>query len=179
MKRWLFIAALPIAVAAGLALSVALAGSPLGSEDARETDRGSAMPVPSEDNGPPAGDTIVEGGGSAGTNPAPDDPVVSGPVTSIDGIPEDECNPVHNIDACQRIAVEAAKADLAARLGIAPEAVEVSSVESTYWDGCLGVATPGTACIQIAIPGYRIVLTAGGAAYEYHADTAGTVALVP
>ncbi len=100
-------------------------------------------------------------------------------MTSIDDIPEDECNLVHNIDACERIAIGAAKADLAARLGVDPGDIEVSSVEATYWDGCLGIETPGMACIQIAIPGYRIVLAAGGVAYEYHTDTEGKVALVP
>jgi hypothetical protein len=180
VKRWLFITALPLAVAAGLALSVALAGSPFGSDGAA-TERegvGEAMPVPREDGAPPPADTVV-GDGAAGTEPAPDDPVVSGPVTSIDGIPENECNLVHNIDACERIAVDAAKADLAGRLEIAPDDIDVSVIESTYWDGCLGVETPGMACIQIAIPGYRIVLTADGIAYEYHTDTTGNVALVP
>ncbi len=67
MKRWLFIAALPVAIAAGLALSVAIAGSPFGGdetpppENAREVDGGSAMPVPPEDGGAPVDDTVVEG----------------------------------------------------------------------------------------------------------------------
>lgn len=183
MKRWLFVAALPVAVAFGLALSVAVAGSPFGADgtppggDAREVDGGSAMPVEPGDGAAPADDTLVEG--PDGSTPAPDDPVVSGPVTSIDDVPEDVCNLVHNIDACERVAIDAAKADLAARLGVDARGIEVSSVEATYWDGCLGIATPGMACIQIAIPGYRIVLEVGGVAYEYHTDTEGKVALVP
>lgn len=185
MKRWLFITALPLAVAGGLALSVAVAGSPFASdgnppqETVGESDGGSAMPVPPEDGSAPANDTIVVDDGAGDTAPGPDDPVVSGPVTSIDDIPENECNLVHQIDACERIAVGAAKADLAGRLGIAAEDIEVSAIESTYWDGCLGIETPGMACIQIAVPGYRIVLTADGVAYEYHTDTTGNVALVP
>lgn len=183
MKRWLFITALPLAVAAGLALSVAVAGSPFASDDpsseglVREGDQGSAMPVPSDDGTPPVTDTVVEDD-AGDTAPGPDDPAVS-PVTSIDDIPEDECNLVHNIDACERIAIDAAKADLTARIGVPAQDIEVSVIEATYWDGCLGIETPGMACIQIAVPGYRIVLTAEGVTYEYHADTTGKVALVP
>lgn len=183
MKRWLFITALPVAVALGLALSVAIAGSPFGADgttpggDAREVDGGGVMPSGPSDGAAPADDTIV--GNPDGSAPAPDDPVVSGPVTSIDDVPEDKCHLVHNIDACERLAVDAAKADLASRLGVDPGDIEISSVEATYWDGCLGIATPGMACIQIAIPGYRIVLEAGGVAFEYHTDTEGKVAIVP
>ncbi len=71
-------------------------------------------------------------------------------------------------------AVAAAREMLAKQLQIAPSAIQVILVEEVQWpDGCLGVRTPGMFCIQIVIPGYRVVLAVDGQRYTYHTDLEG------
>ncbi len=71
-------------------------------------------------------------------------------------------------------AVVAAREALVQRLQIAPEAIQVIAVEEVQWpDGCLGVRTPGVFCIQIVVPGYRVVLEVEGRRYVYHTDQDG------
>lgn len=65
--------------------------------------------------------------------------------------------------------VQQAVADLAARLGIAPEVITVLSVEAVTWpDSSLGCPQPGMAYLQVLVDGLRIRLSAKGALYEYH-----------
>lgn len=58
---------------------------------------------------------------------------------------------------------------LAARLGVAAAAVTVVSFTPATWpDGCLGIASPGTACTQALVPGWLAVLRSpGGLEYRY------------
>ena len=49
----------------------------------------------------------------------------------------------------------------------------VSQDETTWNDSCLGFAKPGESCTQVLTPGYRIVLKAASATYEYHTDMGG------
>lgn len=59
--------------------------------------------------------------------------------------------------------------DLAALLGLEPNAIEVVSVEMVVWpDGSLGCPQPGMAYIQVLQDGLRIRLAADGVVYEYH-----------
>jgi hypothetical protein len=65
-------------------------------------------------------------------------------------------------------------ADLSTRTGIDRAAVQVTSAEAITWsDGSLGCPQPGMAYPQVLIDGYRVVLTAEGRAYNYHADERG------
>lgn len=67
--------------------------------------------------------------------------------------------------------VARAKQDLASRLGIQSEAVQVLDVEEVQWsDSSLGCPKPGMMYAQVITPGYRIQLEAEGKVYEYHAD---------
>ncbi|MFC1466918.1 MAG: hypothetical protein ACFLMY_18955 [Candidatus Brachytrichaceae bacterium NZ_4S206] len=71
-------------------------------------------------------------------------------------------------------AVVAAREALAKQLRITSDAIQVISVEEVQWpDGCLGVRTPGVFCIQIVVPGYRVVLEVDGRRYTYHTDLEG------
>jgi hypothetical protein len=99
------------------------------------------------------------------------EPLQSTPVASLQPLPTDYTNP----------AIEAAKVDLGVRLNIAPETIELVSIEEVEWpDGCLGVVQPDLMCIQVITPGYRIILQVDGQQYEYHTNSAGTlVILVP
>lgn len=70
--------------------------------------------------------------------------------------------------------VAAARADLAGRLGVAEDEIEVASVERVEWrDGSLGCPQPGMMYPQVITPGYRIVLSAGGQEYDYRASLKG------
>jgi len=122
---------------------------------------------------PDCNDMIVvpDGGEEPGS---PDEPVSNVP-TSGDDIDPDECNAVHNIDACESQAVEAAARDLEIR-GVA--AAKLVSAEFTEWpDSCLGIETPGIACAQVITPGFKLLFEADGQTYEYHADLNGNVVL--
>ncbi len=71
-----------------------------------------------------------------------------------------------------------ARADLAERLGIAPEAVTVRSVEAIEWpDASLGCPQPGVMYAQVLTPGYLVLVEAGGRAYEYHTNVSDRVVL--
>ncbi|MPZ61522.1 MAG: hypothetical protein GEU93_09535 [Propionibacteriales bacterium] len=62
-----------------------------------------------------------------------------------------------------------AVADLADRLDVGPEQIEVLSVEEVTWrDRSLGCPRPGMMYVQVLTPGNRIVLEYGGRRYEYH-----------
>ena len=115
-------------------------------------------------------DTVVNPGGD---EPGPDEPVSgdpnSGP-TSSDGVAPNECSLTHNIDRCQEQAIAIVTEDLVARTGAEPVLV---AAEYTDWpDTSLGNAQPGMFYAQVITPGYKIILEAGGAKYEYHTDLA-------
>jgi hypothetical protein len=72
--------------------------------------------------------------------------------------------------------VAQAIADLAGRLGIAADAIQVQSAEAVEWpDASLGCPEPGMMYAQVITPGYRIVLEAGGQLYEYHSSLSRVV----
>jgi hypothetical protein len=63
------------------------------------------------------------------------------------------------------------KADLAERLKVPADEVKVVTVEGVTWpDASLGCPKPGMDYTMALVPGYRIVLEAAGAQYEYHTD---------
>jgi hypothetical protein len=64
---------------------------------------------------------------------------------------------------------------LAQQLHVAATDIAFVSVEAVEWpDGCLGIEIKDMACIQIVIPGYRVVLEVNGQRYEYHTDETGS-----
>ncbi|NOZ28744.1 MAG: hypothetical protein GXP39_11930 [Chloroflexi bacterium] len=86
--------------------------------------------------------------------------------------PEPEGEPTDSRSAGAEIAVVAqAVADLAERLRVTKDTIQVRSVEMVEWpDTSLGCPEPGKMYAQVITPGYRIVLEAQGKAYEYHAS---------
>jgi hypothetical protein len=65
--------------------------------------------------------------------------------------------------------VALARQDLAGRLDLAADQIQVLSVEAVEWpDTSLGCPQPGMMYAQVLTPGYRIGLQAGGQAYTYH-----------
>src|SRR5699024_7682348 len=71
-------------------------------------------------------------------------------------------------------AVQEAVADLAERLGVSSADIQAGSLQSVTWpDGSLGCPSPGQSYPQALTEGYRLVLTAQGKEYEYHAGADG------
>jgi len=74
--------------------------------------------------------------------------------------------------------VALAHEDLAQRLGLKPEAIQVVSVQAVDWpDTSLGCPEPGMMYAQVITPGYRVMLEAESRRYEYHTDTVHHVIL--
>ena len=75
-------------------------------------------------------------------------------------------------------AVRAAISDAASRLKVASDTIQVVSVSATDWsDTSLGCPQPGMFYAQVIVQGYTIVLSAGQARVEYHADKRGRVVM--
>ena len=72
-------------------------------------------------------------------------------------------------------AVTAAQAGLAAQLRLpSPDQVRVVSWRQVDWpNSCLGIAAPDQVCAQVIVEGYRVILEANGARYEYRTDETG------
>lgn len=67
-----------------------------------------------------------------------------------------------------------AQKDLAGKLNLSADAVKITSVEQVEWpNGCLGIVTPGIMCTDMVVPGYKVMLEAGGKTYEYRTDLEG------
>jgi hypothetical protein len=65
--------------------------------------------------------------------------------------------------------VEVAKADLARRRAVAPEAIHVVEVRDVIWPNAgLGSPQPGMAYKQVPVDGLLIRLESGGQLFEYH-----------
>lgn len=65
--------------------------------------------------------------------------------------------------------VTQAKQDLAKRLSVSPDQIELVNFTPVTWpDGSLGCPEPGMMYTQMLVEGYRIQLRSGGRVYEYH-----------
>jgi len=66
------------------------------------------------------------------------------------------------------------KQDLAGKLDISVDAIEVARAEAVTWnDGSLGCARPGEMYTQALVPGYRVILDHHGRQYDYRAAERG------
>ena len=78
------------------------------------------------------------------------------------------------------IAVATARADLAARLDLAGEMIDVVEARSVTWaSGDLGCPEPGMSYPQVLTPGVLVVLSAGGVSHHYHGGRGGAPAFCP
>ncbi|MGH3649360.1 MAG: hypothetical protein ACRDU9_01525 [Acidimicrobiia bacterium] len=73
-----------------------------------------------------------------------------------------------------------AVADLARRLGVGPDEIEVLKVEAVTWpDGSLGCPEPGKIYTQALVDGHRIVLQHDERVYLYHSGQGDEPFLCP
>jgi hypothetical protein len=80
-------------------------------------------------------------------------------------------------DQAQAI-VDKVMADMAQRLGVSVDGIEVVSVTPQEWrTSGLGCEQPGQMYLQVITPGLQIVLAAGDATYTYHTDLQGNFIL--
>lgn len=71
-------------------------------------------------------------------------------------------------------AAAAARADLAAQLGIEEQKIVIMLVEEMTWsDGCLGLGGPAESCLAALTEGFRVELEAQGKTYIYRTDKTG------
>lgn len=70
--------------------------------------------------------------------------------------------------------------DVAHRTGLDPGTIRLGSAESVTWlDGSLGCPEPDVMYTQMLVPGYRVLIEAGGRLWVYHAAKFGTPTLCP
>jgi hypothetical protein len=76
-------------------------------------------------------------------------------------------------------AIALAKKQLAQQLAIAESEIELVSIRDVLWpDTSLGVPEAGKVYAQVIVPGFRIVLSAKGKEYIYHAGKPGEKTVV-
>jgi len=74
--------------------------------------------------------------------------------------------------------ITAIKDDLAKKLGISHDAIEVVMANAVMWnDGSLGCGQPGQSYIQVVVPGYQLILEVEGRRYDYRATEQGYLLL--
>ena len=74
--------------------------------------------------------------------------------------------------------VNSVTADLAVRLAIDPQEINVKQIEELVWnDGSLGCPDPNNAYITVLTSGFRLTLVANGQTYDYHASDKGNFVL--
>lgn len=72
----------------------------------------------------------------------------------------------------ERVLASAAIEDLAGRLGVAPEAIEVVEINEIDWpDASLGCPAPDMGYAQVITPGIQVILESGGQTYAYHGSS--------
>jgi hypothetical protein len=77
-----------------------------------------------------------------------------------------------------RSVVRLAEEDLAQRLGLRSDQIQLISVQAVEWsDTSLGCPQPGMMYAQVITPGYRVTLEAGGQTYDYHTNQSDHVVL--
>ncbi len=96
-------------------------------------------------------------------------PIPFRPVKPTNTIPGDNPQMTGTIEPGMQPLINQAINDLATRLALAPDAIEVVSAQSVVWpDSSLGCPQPGMNYLQVLSEGYRIELRAQGRLYDYH-----------
>ncbi|MGD2157285.1 MAG: hypothetical protein PVG14_02390 [Anaerolineales bacterium] len=84
--------------------------------------------------------------------------------------PMETVQPVQQIEAVQR-----AEEDLAQKLDVAIETIQVVKVQDAEWqDTCLGLGKEDEGCALVVTTGFQVTLEAQGAQYIYRTDDTGS-----
>jgi hypothetical protein len=76
--------------------------------------------------------------------------------------------------------VATCQSDLASRLGTTAAAIHLVSIEEVTWpNAALGCPEPGMDYAQEPVPGFCIIVQAGGPIHEYHTDMGVQCVYVP
>ena len=111
-----------------------------------------------------------------------DEPLVGETTTPATATPtsENESTTMPTSEQEQLPIVAPAKADLATRLGVEPDELEVISAEQVTWpDGSLGCPEPGMSYTQALVDGSKVALGHDDRVYMYHAGDDGQPFLCP
>lgn len=85
-----------------------------------------------------------------------------------------DSSPAPTVDEDRQQAMDAARAALAAKLGVDESTLDVTDVEAVDWpDTSLGAPEPGKMYAQVITPGFRVTIVQGGETYEYHTGKVG------
>ena len=104
----------------------------------------------------------------AGSDLAAVDATTTPPITTP--TTENDTTTMPTSDLEQLPIVAPARADLAQRLGVEPEELEVISAEEVEWpDGSMGCPEPGMSYTQALVNGSKVVLGYDDRVYIYHA----------
>jgi len=118
---------------------------------------------------------------ACGAGPEPDagvETTTTVPITST--TPETETSTMPTTEPEQLPIVAPARIDLAERLGVDPEDLEVVTAQEVTWpDGSLGCPEPGMSYTQSLVEGSKVVLGHDGRVYVYHAGDDGEPFLCP
>ena len=132
-------------------------------------------------------------GGDGSDNGKPDPSGDQPTATSIDDIDPNECNWIHNINACfsdgqapadlpmdqYRAVLWLAQEDLSQRLAVEIDSIKLAQIERAGWPVYWPEEPePGVAYIDIALGGFRMVLEADGQNYKYETDASERVVFV-
>ncbi len=125
-------------------------------------------------------DVTATSAGPAGTGVSPYAPTIAAtPIPGGSGAPGGGSTAPATATAPRQVTpmsaypsvVQLAATNLAKDLNIAPDQVEIRSVEQREWsDSSLGCPEPGRAYMQVITPGYKVILFANGREYEYHTN---------
>ena len=107
----------------------------------------------------------------AGVTAVPPDSTTTAPGGSgPDSTPGSSAPPATQLSSEHHATIDAAVADLAARIDADPASIELESFTTVVWsDGALGCPKPGEMYTQALVEGSRTVLVANGRTYQYHA----------
>ena len=80
----------------------------------------------------------------------------------------------HILNEVPESLVQSIKEDLAGKLDVSDDTIEVVSATAVNWnDGSLGCARPDQVYTQAIVPGYRVILKVGAKHYDYRAAESG------
>ncbi len=87
--------------------------------------------------------------------------------------------PVPAADKAVEAVKEAALQAAATWSGIEAKQLTVDQVEPVQWpDSCMGCARPDQACMELVMPGYRVLVRSGDMVIEVHSDATGRLVQV-